>query len=62
MKISIYRYIILKKLAFAQIDIKKGVPVTEVCYKYGFSDYSCFYRHYKKVFGVCPSDQTAKWI
>lgn len=62
MKISIYRYIILKKLTYAQIDIKKGMPLTEACYKFGFPDYSCFYRHYKKVFGTSPSDKNAKWI
>lgn len=62
MKISLHRYIILKKLTCAQIDIKKGVPLTEVCYKYGFSDYSCFYRHYKKVYGTSPSEKNAKWM
>ena len=61
MKIPLHRYIILKKLTHAQIDIKKGVPLTEVCYKYGFSDYSCFYRHYKKHFGVSPSVKSSKW-
>ena len=35
----------------------KGIP--EIFEKYGFSDYSAFYRAYKKHFGKSPSDKAA---
>ena len=56
-----YKYIIEKKLIYAHKDIISGISPTEVCSKYGFSDYSCFYRHYKKHFGSSPSVKFSKW-
>ena len=56
-----YKYIIEKKLIYAHKDIKSGTSATEAAQKYGFSDYSCFYRHYKKLFGAAPSEKSSKW-
>ena len=56
-----YKYIVEKKLIYAHKDIRAGKTATEVSQKYGFSDYSCFYRHYKKHFGVSPSEKDTKW-
>ena len=52
--IPAYKYIIEKKLIYAHKDIIASILPTEVSSKYGFSDYSCFYRHYKNHFGISP--------
>lgn len=59
--ISPYKYIIQKKLIYAHKDISSGMPATEASQKYAFSDYSCFFRHYKKYFGFSPSEKSSKW-
>ena len=59
--ISPYKYIIEKKLIYAHQDISSGLSPTEASQKYGFLDYSCFYRHYKKIFGFSPSEKSIKW-
>ena len=59
--IPLYRFIIEKKLFYAHKDMKSGISATEAAQKYGFSDYSCFYRHYKKLFGTAPSEKSSKW-
>ncbi len=59
--IPLYKYIIEKKLIYAHKDIISGLSPIEVCSKYGFSDYPCFYRHYKKHFGISPSVKSSKW-
>lgn len=59
LNISVYKYIIEKKLIYAHKDIKSGVPATEASQRYGFADYSCFYRHYKKHFGFSPSEKSS---
>ena len=56
-----YKYIVEKKLIYAHKDITSGLSATEAARKYGFSDYSCFYRHYKKLFGTAPSSKSSKW-
>lgn len=61
LRIPLYKYIIEKKLIYAHKDIISGLSPIEVCSKYVFSDYSCFYRHYKKHFGCSPSEKTSKW-
>lgn len=62
LNISLYKYIIEKKLICAHIDIQSGMPAAAVCEKYAFSDYSCFYRHYKKRFGVAPTKNSRQWV
>jgi AraC-like DNA-binding protein len=62
LNISVYKYIIEKKLIYAHKDIQSGATsATQACQKYGFSDYSCFYRHYKKYFGASPSEKSSRW-
>ena len=55
MHISIYRYITEKRLIMAAGEIENGVPATIAAIKSGFGDYSGFYKLYKKMFGVSPS-------
>ena len=59
--IPLYKFIIEKKLLYAHKDIKAGLSATEAAQKYGFSDYSCFYRSYKKFFGSAPSSKSSEW-
>ena len=61
LEMPLYRYIIEKKLIYAHKEINAGVSATEAARKYGFSDYSCFYRHYKNYFGASPSERPSKW-
>lgn len=56
LNISPKKYIIHKRLSLAKREIYFGKKATEVCVKYGFSDYSAFYRAYKKLFGVSPAE------
>ena len=55
MHTSVYSYILNKKLKYAHDMIQGGTPATEVSYRCGFSDYSAFYKMYKKYFGFSPS-------
>ncbi len=48
--ISVYQYITKKRMALARQYIENGEPLTSAATKSGFSDYSCFYRLYKKYY------------
>jgi len=57
MQITPQKYITEKRLLMAQKEIrtmKKPTDIFETC---GFSDYSSFYRAYKKYFGYPPSEE-----
>lgn len=60
MHIPIYQYILQKKLTHAHQLICSGTPATDAAYQCGFSEYSSFYKMYKKYFGVSPSKTNAK--
>ena len=55
LKITPKKYIMAKKLAMAQREIYAGAKATDICIKCGFTDYSSFFRAYKKHFGASPS-------
>lgn len=55
--ISPKKYIISKRLAKAQRAIRHKKKPTEVYAECGFTDYSAFYRNYKKFYGYSPSDE-----
>ena len=55
--ISPKKYIISKRLAKAQRAIRHKKKPTEVYAECGFTDYSAFYRNYKKFYGYAPSDE-----
>ena len=55
MNIPIHRFIVKKRLVNAHQKILTGYPVTQAAVECGFSDYSGFYKQYKKMFGVSPS-------
>lgn len=60
MNISIYKYIIKKRLILAHSKISDGEQSTVVASECGFNDYSGFYRQYKKMFDTTPSKKVRK--
>ncbi len=57
MNISIYQYILKKRLIMAHHKISSGVPATLAALECGFNDYSGFYKQFKKMFNKSPSDK-----
>lgn len=56
MHISVYKYILQKKLMHAHALISSGTPPTHAAAVCGFENYSGFYKMYKKYLGFSPSD------
>ncbi|MBQ7336640.1 MAG: helix-turn-helix domain-containing protein [Clostridia bacterium] len=54
MQIGLKQYIMQKKIFAAHNDLMSGMSSGAVCAKYGFSDYSVFFRMYKKTLGYSP--------
>ncbi len=50
LNISVYRYIVKKRLCIAHNLICSGESFTNAAINSGFCDYSCFYRLYKKYY------------
>ena len=55
---SVMAYVRTQKCMLAQNLLQQGVPPTSVYTQCGFTDYSTFYRTYKKVFRISPSEHT----
>lgn len=55
MNTSPKRYITAKRLVAASREISSGAKPTAIYEKYGFTDYSAFYRAYRALFGKSPS-------
>ena len=53
--ITVKQYIIQKRLNTARFALNRGEKAEEVCHRVGFSNYSAFFRAYKKQFGNAPS-------
>lgn len=51
---SVHNSIIQKRLLFAARKIREGMPINDAVAESGFSDYTTFYRSFKKVFGINP--------
>lgn len=58
--ISIKKYVIQKRMNASSMALQRGEKPEEVSIKYGFPNYSTFYRDYKKYFGISPSDTTPR--
>lgn len=50
LNITVYQYISKKRIVSVNKLVEKGESYTEAATKSGFSDYSCFYRIYKKYY------------
>ncbi len=55
LNISVYRYILKKRLSEARQLISKGESFSVAASKSGFDDYSNFFRLYKREYGESPS-------
>lgn len=52
---SVHEYIIQKRMNEAFEKIRLGTPANIAASESGFSDYTVFYRNFKKTFGVAPA-------
>ena len=57
LQISPKQYILSKRLGLAKRAIRAGLRPIDACMQCGFSEYSTFYRDYKKFYGHSPSDE-----
>ncbi|BFT69503.1 helix-turn-helix transcriptional regulator [Paenibacillus sp. P36] len=51
---TIHEYILLKRIAKAELLLREGATATDTCYLVGFNDYSHFIRTFKKRVGLPP--------
>lgn len=58
--ISVYRYILLRRLLLARQLLASGESATDVCQSCGFSDYTGFYRAFKSEYGISPRQYAAQ--
>ncbi len=52
--VSVYRYIMMRRLLMARQLLAAGEPAGQVCRSCGFSDYASFYRAFKSEYGMSP--------
>lgn len=52
--VSVYRYILLRRLLMARQLLAAGEPAGQVCRSCGFADYTSFYRAFKSEYGISP--------
>ena len=55
--VSIWDYVILKRLTAARRAIRHGTPAAIAAKEAGYTDYSSFYRQYKKRFEITPEEE-----
>ena len=53
---SLWEYVMLKRLLSARAMLQRGDSAANTALVCGFTDYSAFYRAYRKRFGHAPSD------
>lgn len=56
--LTLYQYVIKKRLTVARNLLRDGTPVMETCLACGFSDYSNFLKAFKREFCCTPRDCT----
>lgn len=54
--ITVYQYIMKKRLTLSLDMLQKGTPVTIACRKCGFNDYSNYLKAFKREFGKNPKE------
>lgn len=54
--LSIHQYITRKRLTQCRESILSGMSITNAYQRFGFGDYSSFYRAFKKEYGISPKD------
>ncbi|MCI5650582.1 MAG: AraC family transcriptional regulator [Fusicatenibacter sp.] len=53
---SAHQYITGKRLAACKDAMLGDEPIGQICHQYGFSDYTSFYRRFKKEYGISPKE------
>ena len=53
---SVYGYINQKRLTSALAMLRKGASASDAAKECGFSDYTVFYRSFKKMYGFSPGE------
>jgi len=59
--ISIHQYIMKKRLQICKDAILGSEIISNVYRRYGFNDYSSFYRAFKKEYGISPKEYKNKY-
>ena len=54
--LTVFQFIIKKRLTVARNMIREGIPVMEACMRCGFNDYSNFHKAFRKEFGSSPKE------
>ena len=54
MGVSFYQYVLKRRLREARDQITQGMPIESAAAKVGFSDYSAFYRAFRREYGLSP--------
>lgn len=54
--LTLYQFIIKKRLTIARNMLREGVPAMDACMRCGFNDYSNFLKAFKREFGRNPKD------
>ncbi len=54
MGVSLWNYVIMRRLQHAQTLLRGGASITSVCYESGFRDYAHFVKTFRKFCGITP--------
>lgn len=54
--LTLYQFIIKKRVTVARNMLREGAPVMEACMRCGFNDYSNFLKAFKREFGKNPKE------
>lgn len=58
--VSVYRYILLRRLLMARQLLAGGESAKQVCRSCGFSDYTSFYRAFRSEYGISPGQYASE--